>query len=185
MKTKTLPCLLLGAIFVLAGCVTPHTRDAEALKRQIEAATPGRNFIFSPSLQDKILALDPEHVTEKDVRDVLALAPAPRIINIHGGVYPVYLDMVSFSEFLTGMGYPEVSIRNPGDGSYSFSGYTSSEKIAGATAWYYERDGLRPMIVGHSLGGMMAVRVLHKLSDDPTAKIPVCNPLTEQTEARY
>ena len=42
------------------------------------------------------------------------------------------LCMKSFSEFLIGMGYPEISIRNPDDGSYSFSCYASSEKIAGA-----------------------------------------------------
>ncbi|MDR3457895.1 MAG: alpha/beta hydrolase [Verrucomicrobiae bacterium] len=183
MKAKTPSCLFLCAALILAGCATPHP-DVDLLRQQMEKATPGRDFVFPPGLKNKILALDPERVTEKDVREVLALAPAPRIINIHGGIYPVYLDMVSFSEFLTGMGYPEASIRNPGDGSYSFSGYTSSEKIAGAAAWYYERDGLRPMIVGHSLGGMMAVKVLHELSGDTTEKISVWNPLTRQTEPR-
>jgi len=169
---------------LLPGCATPTTKNVDSLRQKIEKGTPGRDFVFSNDLKNKILALDPERVTEKDVKEVLALAPAPKIINLHGGVYPVYLDMVSFSEFLTGMGYPEASIRNPGDGSYSFSGYDSSEKIAGAAAWYYERDGLRPMIVGHSLGGMMAVKILHQLADDPAKKIPVWNPLTQQTEAR-
>src|SRR2546426_5634640 len=37
-------------------------------------------------------------------------SPAPRIINIHGGIAPVQLRMVSFSEFLVGMGYPRSSI---------------------------------------------------------------------------
>ena len=45
-----------------------------------------------------------------------------------------------------GMGYPGASITNPGDGTYTFSCYESSEKIAGVIAWYYEREGLRPMM---------------------------------------
>jgi len=184
MRTKILPCLLLCAAFVLPGCATYQPQGLEALRQKIEKLPPPRDFVFSPELREKILALDPEHVTGKDVKDVLSQAPAPKIINIHGGVYPVYLCMKSFSEFLIGMGYPEASIRNPGDGSYSFSCYASSEKIVGAIAWYYERDGMRPMIVGHSQGGMQAVKILHELSGDSVKEIPVWNPLTQQTESR-
>jgi hypothetical protein len=185
MRTKTLLCLLLCTAFVLSGCSTYQPQGLDALRQQFEKAPAPRDFVFSPELEEKILALDSEHVTEKDVKEVLSLAPAPRIINIHGGIYPVYLCMESFSEFLIGMGYPEVSIRNPGDGSYSFSCYASSEKIAGAAAWYYERDGIRPMIMGRSQGGMQAVKVLHKLAGDSAEKIPVWNPLTQETEPRY
>ena len=92
--------------------------------------------------------------------------------------------MVSFSKFLIGMGYLEASIRNPGNGSYTFGYYDSSEKIAGAIAWYYEREGLRPMIVGHSQGGILAVKVLHKLAGDSAKRLPVWNPLTWKTEER-
>ena len=106
--------------------------------------------------------MNPERVTDQEVREVLSRAPAPRIVNIHGGIYPVHLCMVSFSEFLIGMGYPEDKIRSPGDGSFSFSCYESSEKIAGAIAWYYEKEGLRPIIVGHSQGGIQTVKVLHR-----------------------
>ncbi|HTX20979.1 MAG TPA: hypothetical protein VMD27_03815 [Candidatus Aquilonibacter sp.] len=184
MKIKTLYCLLLCAAFVLPGCATYQPQGLSALRRQIEQKPPPRDFVFSPELAAKILALDPDHVTGKDVKDVLSHAPAPQIVNIHGGIYPVYLDMKSFSEFLIGMGYPEASIRNPGNGSYSFSCYSSSEKIAGAIAWYYERDGMRPMIVGHSQGGMQAVKVLHELAGDSTKEIHVWDPLIQQTESR-
>jgi len=47
-------------------------------------------------------------------------------------------------------GYPEASIRNPGDGTWTFSCYESSDMIAGMIAWYYEKEGMRPIIVGHS-----------------------------------
>jgi len=52
---------------------------------------------LSPDLEDEILALDPLHVSERDIREVLSHAAAPRIINIHGGIYPVHRRMISFS----------------------------------------------------------------------------------------
>jgi hypothetical protein len=144
-----------------------------------------RQYVLDSSLEEKILALDPKRVMESDIREVLSQAPAPRIVNIHGGIYPVHLCMESFSRFLIGMGYPEGKIRNPGDGSFSFSCYKSSEKIAGAIAWYYEREGMRPMLVGHSQGGIQAVKVLHELAGYLREKVAVYNPLTGEGEERY
>ncbi|HUB87168.1 MAG TPA: hypothetical protein VMB22_04695 [Verrucomicrobiae bacterium] len=184
MKIKILSGLLLCIAAAITGCTTFATNDGAALRRQIEQTPPPRDFVFSPELKAKILALDPDHVTGQDVKDILSHAPAPQIVNIHGGIYPVYLDMESFSKFLIGMGYPEVSIRDPWDGSYSFSCYDSSLEIAGALAWYYERDGLRPMIVGHSQGGMQAVKILHELAGDSVKEIHVWDPLTARIEDR-
>src|SRR5216117_3624182 len=79
---------------------------------------------------------------------------APRIILLHGGIYPVHLLMVSFGRFLTEMGYPQAQIRDPGNRDWSYSPYQESTEIAGLVAWSYERDGMRPMIIGHSQGGM-------------------------------
>ncbi len=62
------------------------------------------------------------------------------------------------------MGYPEASLRDPRDGSLSRVSYASSETLAGELAWYYERDGMRPMLIGHSQGGMLVVRTLHELA---------------------
>jgi hypothetical protein len=90
--------------------------------------------------------------------------------------------MISFSEFLIGMGYPGASITNPGDGTYTFSCYESSEKIAGMIAWYYEREQLRPMMVGHSQGGMQVVKVLRKLAGLSSSRLHVWNPLTWKEE---
>ena len=88
---------------------------------------------------------------------MLSHAPAPRDINIHGGLASVIPRMVSFSEFLIGMGYPAISLTNPSDGTYSFSCYERSEEIAGVIAWFYEKEGLRPLMVGHSQGGSVVV----------------------------
>jgi hypothetical protein len=177
------PIILLGTVFLVSGCATyvRHGLDP-AQARQVENSTVRRECALSRETEQKILALDPEHVTEKDIRGVLSQVPAPRIINIHGGVYPVHRRMIAFSEFLIGMGYPGASIANPGDGTYTFSCYESSEKLAGVIAWYYEREGLRPMIVGHSQGGMQAVKVLRKLAGLSSKRLHVWNPLTWKEE---
>ncbi|MBC8003030.1 MAG: hypothetical protein H7X97_10630, partial [Opitutaceae bacterium] len=75
--------------------------------------------------------------------------------------------------------------RHPNDGTYTYGYYDSSEKIAGVIAWYYENDGLRPMMVGFSQGGFQAMRVLHKLAGDSADRLTVWNPVTETSEGRY
>ena len=187
MKNKT-SYLLITIIFaaLIAGCATTRYEYREpAYTQPIEKGLVLRQFSLEPSLEEKILAMNPEGVTDREVREVLSRAPAPRIVNIHGGIYPVHLCMISFSEFLIGMGYPEDKIRSPGDGSFSFSCYESSEKIAGAIAWYYEKEGLRPMLIGHSQGGIQAVKVLHELAGNFSDQIPIWNPLTGKIEERY
>ena len=106
----------------------------------------------SSSLRRQILALNPDRISEADIQRVLSKAPAPQMINIHGGVYPVHLVMKDFSNFLAAMGYPKNQTRLPG-GKYSFSCHRSSSQIAGVTAWYYEQTGMRVLMVGHSQGG--------------------------------
>ena len=103
-------------------------------------------------------------VSARDVAEVLSKAPAPRIMLVHGGVYPVHLAMVSFGTFLAELGYPEAKIRDPGNGDWSYSPYTTTARLAGIAAWHYEQDGLRPMIIGHSQGGLYVVKVLKELA---------------------
>jgi hypothetical protein len=185
VKSPSITVLILCAAVMLAGCGVYHRHGLDPARRQqVESAFACRGPRFSPEFEEKLLALDPTNVTAQDVRGVLAPAPAPRVINIHGGVASVIPRMVSFSEFLIGMGYPAVSLTNPSDGTYSFSCYESSEKIAGAIAWYYEKEGLRPMMVGHSQGGMQVVKVLHKLAGKPSSCLHVWNPLTWEKEKR-
>ena len=185
MKHHARFILLLGAALLLPGCAAVESRHIQPHQSAGNAVPPDFQAItFTPELEDKILALDPEHVSEKDIKDVLSHTPAPKIVNIHGGIYPVYLMMISFSEFLADMGYPEASIGNP-DGSYSYSCYEDSKKIAGAVAWYYEKEGMRPMIVGHSQGGMQTIKVLRQLAGDFSMNVAVWNPITDKSEMRY
>jgi hypothetical protein len=173
------------AVISLVGCTTSQRIDyipPKDRKPVVETRYQGLNL--TPELEDGILALDPENLSPADVTNLLVQAPAPRIINLHGGRIPVYKHMVSFSRFLEGMGYPQARLRNPLDGTYSWSGYMGSDKIAGAIAWYYEREGLRPMMIGHSLGAIQNVRVLYQLSGQLSKEIPVWNPLTQEAEDR-
>lgn len=181
----------LCATFVLPGCATQKPSSVEPQTSSAKPAldprppTPDPELPLSATTQAMILALDPENLTQKEISAVLALAPAPRIINIHGGILPRHANMNSFSEFLIGMGYPAASIRHPNDGSYTFGYYDNSEMIAGVIAWYYESEGLRPMMVGFSQGGFQAMRVLHKLAGDSADRLSVWNPLTGESEERY
>ena len=72
-----------------------------------------RSLKLDPALEDRILALDPDHISDYDVRSTLAAGPTPRIILVHASVYPVYLIMSSFATFLEGMGYPGEKLRDP------------------------------------------------------------------------
>ena len=185
MKSLSSNLLILCAAVVLAGCGMYHRQGLDPARlRQAECTFAARPPRFSPELEKRILALDPTNVTAQDVRDVLSHAPAPKVVNIHGGLARVIPRMVDFSEFLIGMGYPAVSLTNPSDGTYSFSCYESSEKIAGAIAWFYEKEGLRPMMVGHSQGGIQVVKVLHKFAGGPVSRLHVWNPLTCEQEER-
>lgn len=139
--------------------------------------------VFDSTFEERILALDPRHITEQDVA-LLALGPTPQIILLHGGVYGTQFLMQSFAQFLMEMGYPEWKIRDPSDGAYSQNPLGSSERLAGEIAWYYERDGVRPMMVGHSQGGIQAVKVLYELNGAFSDKLAVWNAETDKPEDR-
>ena len=180
-----LSCLLMVIVSGI-GCAshTYHYRGAN-YDRTVEKGTVLQGLQLDPVLEDTILALDAEQITEKEVKEVLSQGPVPRIINLHGGVPLVYQAMESYSKFLIAMGYPEAKIRNPRDGTYSYSPFKRSAEIAGIIAWYYEKEGMPVMLVGHSAGGMATVRVLHELAGAFADKVAVWNPLTEEAEGRH
>ncbi|MEP6997273.1 MAG: hypothetical protein ABI900_06465 [Betaproteobacteria bacterium] len=182
---------LAVAAMALAGCATsaysPAAIDGrgELLAAHL-AATSGVEVTPASrhAIEDRILALDPDRISDDDVRNSLAAGPTPRIVLVHGGVAGVYMMMESFGKFLVGMGYPEARIRDPRNGEWSQNPYMSSERLAGELAWYYERDGMRPMLVGHSQGGMQTVKVLHELAGNFGDRVTVWNPVTDTSENR-
>jgi hypothetical protein len=129
-----------------------------------------------------LAALDCDRLTPRDIREVLAPAPAPRVIVISGSFDLVTMD--SFARFLAAMGYPADEIRNPADGAWSYSSAESSAKLAGMIAWHYERDRMMPVIVGYSGGGMLAVRTLHELAGSFSSRVRVVDPVTGKTLPR-
>ena len=123
-----------------------------------------------------VQSLDCAKVTGADVAELLANRPAPRIILFQGSLSSVTMD--PFGEFLIAMGYPAQQIRAPRDGRLSQSSFGDSVHWAGTLAWYYESEGMMPMLIGHSQGGMMAIRILYELDGAFHDAIPVWNPLT-------
>ena len=174
---KFLIASLAAITLALAGCATQPPEQPP------EAATPAARWNNDAALQARLLALDPAHISDRDVRETLAKGPTPRIMLLHGGVYPVHLIMESFGNFLVGMGYPEARIRDPGNGDWSYSPYLQTSQLAGLVAWQYEHDGVHPMLVGHSQGGLSAVRILKDLAGWG-GDVRVYNPLKGALEDR-
>jgi hypothetical protein len=137
---------------------------------------------IAAEVAERVLALDPEHISAADVRDLLARVPAPRIFLFQGSLAPV--TMLPFANFLIAMGYPEAKLRNAADGSVSLSSFGDSAEPAGTLAWYYEREGMMPMMIGHSQGGMMVIRILQDLAGMAADKVMVWNPLAHRSEQR-
>jgi len=120
--------------------------------------------------------LDCDHVSAAEVHDVLAVVPAPRIVLLQGSVAVVTME--PFAQFLVGMGYPEERLRNPADGRTTYDSFADSARLAGELAFDYEQTGLEPMLIGHSQGGMLAIRVLYELAGEFHQSLPVVDPRT-------
>src|SRR5438477_1808736 len=172
--------LAVCAVMLVAGCA-----GAPPLHFDSPIAASAAPSSWSIAVEERILALDPEHISERDVRATLAAGPTPRVILLHGAIYPAFLMMTSFAKFLEGMGYPSDRLLDPADHSYSQSPYGSSERLAGEIAWYYEHDGVHPMLIGQSLGGMLAVKVLYELQGTFNNTLAVWDPYSDRAQARH
>ena len=130
----------------------------------------------------RLSGLDCTRLTATDVRDVLARAPAPRIVLLQGSV--AFVTMEPFARFLIGMGYPAERLRDPRDGAFSYPSFGDSAALAGALAYDYEQTGLEPMLIGHSQGGMLVIRVLHEFAGAFHEALPVVDPATGEALGR-
>jgi hypothetical protein len=175
-------CLSLFFFFI-SGCAFQNQTSQSSLLKTEDELSIKQIFSLPDELNNKILFLDPDSISENDIKDILSRCPAPRIFAFNGSIPLIRMD--SFAKFLILMGYPEASIRNPRDSSYSYSSYTDSRKVAGMVAWYYEKSGMMPMLIGHSQGGMLAIKVLYELAGAFNEKIAVMNPFSEISSERY
>ena len=195
----TIPCpmktgLSLSLAALLVGArARPRGLLDRAGARRTAARRPAPSACGMPAtapidkaLEDRILALDPEHVTDRDVRETLARGPTPRIMLLHGGIYPVHLLMESFAEFLLGDGLPDRPHPRPRRRRRCRTAPTRAPRSRPASSpGTTSSDGVRPMLVGHSQGGIQAVKVLHELAG--ALRRSTCasvNPLTGVVEAR-
>ncbi len=185
-RTNARTALLLTAAALaltalVAGCASAPTAPT--------AAAPARGAVVKamaipPALEDRILALDPGHVSAADIRDVLSHTPAPRLYLVHGGIFPVFLQLVAFGDFTIKMGYPQAAVRDPASGEYTHSPYENSADQAGTLGWYYEHEGLRPIVIGHSQGGMQGVKILYQLAGLFGDDVKVYDPMRGVREPR-
>ena len=173
--------LLARALLALAGAVPAAMAGTGDVGTAHETPVLRRHTI-PPALETRILALDPANLSANDVSEVLRYGPAPRIVALQGSVPLV--TMQPFADFLVAMGYPAPQLVDPETGERSYSSYIDSDKLAGLVAWFYEHDGLMPMLVGHSQGGMVVMKTLHELAGAFRAAIPVWNPQRATAELR-
>ena len=182
-RRRTLQGLCVSVtLALLAAPLSAHRASAGAAEAPAANAAPSRPPSLDRGIEERILALDPLHIGPVQVSEVLKHAPAPRIIGIQGS-FPL-ITMEPFAQYLIAMGYPEDRLRDPRTGSMSRNSFGDSEQLAGELAWYYESDGMMPMLIGHSQGGMLAIKVLYELNGSFHRAIPVWNPLTGQPEQR-
>jgi hypothetical protein len=126
----------------------------------------------TPEARERLLAIDPDQVSDRQVRELLALAPAPRVLLFKGSLGA---DMESFGAFLQRMGYPPQRLRNPATGGYSYSFQWQGcicrecDALAGSVAQWVHSEGMAPMLIGHSGGGVTVGRILQRLAADATA----------------
>lgn len=148
--------ILFGTI-LLAGC--SHAPVSKNTVSEIVAkSSPLKSNL---ELARKILKLDPSHLSETDVHDVLSQAPAPRVFCFNGSVPIVTMD--PFAKFLAGLGYPEASLADPENGKHSYTSHGSVGPITDKVLAASRENGMSPILIGHSQGGAMVVRILHEL----------------------
>ena len=161
LRDAVLACALAAAPGAFAGNATAAAKG--------DSAVP-------PGVVARLERLDCSRISATDVREVLARVPAPRIVLLQGSVPLVTME--PFAQFLIAMGYPEARLADPRDGSHSYNSFADSATLAGALAFDYEQTGLAPMLIGHSQGGALAIRVLHELAGAFHDTLKVVDPAT-------
>jgi len=107
---------------------------------------------------------------------------APRIVLLQGSLGIV--TMAPFGEFLAAMGYPASALSDPRTGEMTTDSDLDGPTLAGMLAWQYERDGVRPLIVGHSKGGGVVIDTLRALAGAYGDELALVDPRTLAREPR-
>lgn len=100
-------------------------------------------------------ATSPERSFPESSGAGVSKAQAPRVLCLNGSLPLTTMD--SFARFLVKMGYPKDSVLVSGS-------YRSSRELADWVRRSWEQDGMKPVLIGHSQGGMVVVKVLQELA---------------------
>ena len=169
------PPMTLRLACTLARCSSP--RPARSSGCATHAAAPAAAARRTPAPSPRAVTLDraprtassrsiPTHVTRRRrAAGPLANAPdAARSCCCTAASIRCTCIMVSFGHFLVGWAIRKTRIRDPGTARLVVQPVRGRASASpGIVAWHYEHDGMRPMMIGHSQGGMQAVKVLQEL----------------------
>ena len=174
----------LAGSLLLAGCLVAACtqRNSMTAVRPTMMSSDMTCALAASEIADRVLAMHPEHLAGSDLQLLSSSFPVPRIILINGSFPLVSMD--SLARLFIEMGYPEEKIRDPLSGNLSYSSYLDSAKLAGMVSWYYEKDGVMPLLIGHSQGGMLVIKVLHQLAGSFENSLQVWDPYTDRAELR-
>ena len=157
---------------------TAHLTGLDSVTARLDASIAN----LDPALVASLDSLEPGNVGATDLAEVLSRFPAPRIVALQGSI--ALVTMEPLAEFLVAMGYPEERLRNPADGRSTYDSFVDAARLAGHLAWHFEQEAMMPMLIGHSQGGMVVVKVLHELAGRFRESIAVWNPHRQQAEDR-
>ena len=107
---------------------------------------------------------------------------APHVVLLQGSLGIV--TMSPFGAFLALMGYPARALVDPRDGAMTTDSDIDGATLAGALAWWYEHDGVRPIVIGHSKGGGVVIDTLRALAGARGDDLPLVDPRTLAPEPR-
>lgn len=110
---------------------------------------------------------------------------APHIVLLQGSLGIV--TMSPLGGFLALMGYPVRALVDPYGGAMTADSDIDGAMLAGALAWLHERDGVRPIVIGHSKGGGVVIETLRALAGARGDELPLVDPrtLTPEPRTRY
>src|SRR5436190_6176268 len=81
---------------------------------------------------------------------------APHVVMPQGSLGIVTME--PFGRFLAAMGYPERALVDAHGGAMTTDSDISGTTLAGVLAAMHERDGVRPIVIGHSKGGGVVIQ---------------------------
>ena len=162
-----MPALRVGiAVALIAASLVARMAFGEPAQRRVPAGAAAQH----------LARLDCARLTAADIADVLAQAQAPRVVLLQGSL--AFVTMEPLARFLIAMGYPQDRLRNPRDGELTYASFIDAAALAGELAYDYEQTAEQPMLIGHSQGGAVVIRVLHELAGTFGDTLRVVDPAT-------